>query len=232
MRPTVWAAGCREPCGTRGRCDRAGRAVTLLAYRFALDPTPTQVANLASHCGAARVAYNWGLAHVKAVMGQREAETTYGVPIEALTPAVSWSLYSLRKEWNTAKGEVAPWWGECSKEAFNTGLDGLARSPEELGRLPVRETQGRPSRVSPVQVQAPYPFVVPVHHRSDPLRDQTRGPAQVGPDQDARGRSRARQLGRRRCSSGHVCCGPVRAGPVVRVVHCRHGAARPDPGAP
>jgi hypothetical protein len=32
--------------------------------------------------------------------------------------------------------------GECSKEAFNTGLDGLARAPEELGRLPIREAQG------------------------------------------------------------------------------------------
>jgi len=107
--------------------------VTLLAYRFALDPTPTQVRDLRSHCGAARVAFNWGLAHVKAVMGQREAEATYGISGEDLTPSISWSLYSLRKDWNTAKGEVAPWWGECSKEAFNTGLDGLARSPEELG---------------------------------------------------------------------------------------------------
>ena len=50
--------------------------MTLLAYRFALDPTPTQVANLASHCGAARVAYNWGLAHVKAVTVQGCATRT------------------------------------------------------------------------------------------------------------------------------------------------------------
>jgi putative transposase len=76
--------------------------VTLSSYRFALDPTPAQVRDMRSHCGAARVAYNWGLAHVKAVAGQREAETTYGVPVQALTPAVSWSLYSLRKEWNAA----------------------------------------------------------------------------------------------------------------------------------
>jgi putative transposase len=52
--------------------------VTLLAYRFALDPTPTQVRDLRSHCGAARVAFNWGLAHVKAVMGQREAKPPMG----------------------------------------------------------------------------------------------------------------------------------------------------------
>jgi putative transposase len=28
------------------------------AYRYALDPTPRQRRALASHCGAARVAYN------------------------------------------------------------------------------------------------------------------------------------------------------------------------------
>ena len=108
--------------------------MTLLAYRFALDPTPAQDRLLRSHCGAARVAFNWGLAHVKAAAGQREV--TYGISKENLSPSISWSLYSLGKEWNAAKGEVAPWWPECSKEAFNTGLDGLARAPEELGRLP------------------------------------------------------------------------------------------------
>ncbi|WFE54735.1 IS607 family element RNA-guided endonuclease TnpB [Micromonospora sp. WMMD1155] len=41
---------------------------------------------------------------------------------------MSWSLPALRKTWNTAKHEVAPWWRECSKEAFNTGLDALARA--------------------------------------------------------------------------------------------------------
>jgi putative transposase len=30
--------------------------------------------------------------------------------------------------WNQAKGRVAPWWPECSKEAYNTGLDQLARA--------------------------------------------------------------------------------------------------------
>jgi putative transposase len=38
------------------------------AYRYALDPTPGQAAALASHCGAARFAFNWALAHVKAAM--------------------------------------------------------------------------------------------------------------------------------------------------------------------
>lgn len=52
--------------------------MTLLAYRFALDPTPAQERALRSHAGAARVAFNWGLARVKANLSQREAEATYG----------------------------------------------------------------------------------------------------------------------------------------------------------
>jgi transposase len=61
-------------------------------------------------------------------IGRRAAEATYGLTGDELTPSVSWSLYSLRKDWNAAKGTVAPWWNECSKEAFNTGLDRLARA--------------------------------------------------------------------------------------------------------
>ena len=39
------------------------------AYRYALDPTPTQVRALASHCGAARFAFNWALDLVKERLG-------------------------------------------------------------------------------------------------------------------------------------------------------------------
>ena len=51
--------------------------------------------------------------------------------------------YSMRKEWNRAKAEVAPWWAECSKEAFNTGLDALARALDAL--VEVQEGQARPA---------------------------------------------------------------------------------------
>lgn len=98
---------------------------TIQAYRFALDLTPTQERAVLRHAGAARVAHNWALARVKAVMDQRAAECSYGVPDDGLTPSLSWSLPALRKAWNAVKVEVAPWWGEVSKEAFNTGLDAL-----------------------------------------------------------------------------------------------------------
>ncbi|KPI17247.1 transposase IS891/IS1136/IS1341 family, partial [Actinobacteria bacterium OK006] len=98
------------------------------AYRFALDPTPGQARALLRHAGAARVAFNWGIAQVKANLGQREAERSYGIAEADLTPSFGWSMYSMRKAWNAAKREVAPWWAECSKEAYATGLDQLARA--------------------------------------------------------------------------------------------------------
>jgi putative transposase len=101
-------------------------SVVIQAFRFALDPTPGQEAGLRSHCGAQRYAFNWGVALVTAVLGQRKAEVSYGIPEAGLTPSVSWSAYSLRKLWNQAKDTVAPWWGENSKEAYASGLANLA----------------------------------------------------------------------------------------------------------
>jgi putative transposase len=98
------------------------------AYRFALDPSPLQARELESHCGAARFAFNHMLARVKAGLDQRAAERSYDIAEEALTPAQGWSLAALRKTWNQHKNTAAPWWEANSKEAYNTGLDGLARA--------------------------------------------------------------------------------------------------------
>jgi putative transposase len=72
------------------------------------------------------------------------AERTYGVPEEVLTPVVGWSLPALRKAWNAAKEDVAPWWRECSKEAFNTGLDALARALKNWSDSRGGKRAGRP----------------------------------------------------------------------------------------
>ena len=97
------------------------------AYRYALDPNAGQLAALASHTGASRKAFNWALGLVKAQMGQRAAEKTYGLTGDQLTPAVGWTLPSLRKAWNQAKDEAAPWWAENSKEAYAAGIRNLVR---------------------------------------------------------------------------------------------------------
>jgi IS605 OrfB family transposase len=114
------------------------------AYRYAIDLTPTQEWAVLAHAGAARVAHNWALAQVKAVMDQRAAERSYGIPDDQLTRALSWSLPALRKAWNVAKHDVAPWWQECSKEAFNTGLDALARGLKGWADSRTGKRAGRP----------------------------------------------------------------------------------------
>lgn len=101
-------------------------STVIQAYRFALDPTAGQEHDLRSHCGGQRFAFNWGLARVKANLDQRTAERSYGIDDTDVTPSVGWSAYSLRKDWNQAKGESAPWWGENSKEAYSSGLANLA----------------------------------------------------------------------------------------------------------
>lgn len=71
-----------------------------------------------SHAGAARFAYNAGLAHVKAALEVGEK--------------LDWSYFSLQHWWNANKDTLAvsadgvPWWRENSKEAANSGLRALA----------------------------------------------------------------------------------------------------------
>ncbi|MGI5168158.1 IS607 family element RNA-guided endonuclease TnpB [Spirillospora sp. CA-253888] len=119
------SAGKNAPEGTTARVHQA--------YRFALDPNAAQEAALRSHCGAARTAYNWAVAHVTATWRQRMVERSYGVPEELLTPWRSWSPASLRREFNRIKRtdpRFAGWWAENSKEAYNTGFSNAASAFE------------------------------------------------------------------------------------------------------
>jgi putative transposase len=109
----------------------------LQAYRFALDPTPRQQRALASHCGAARVAYNWGLQLVQERLEQRTTDPSVLMP---------WTLADLRWEWNRAKHQVAPWWADNSKEAYNSGLDALARALKNWSDSRKGLRKGRPMR--------------------------------------------------------------------------------------
>jgi putative transposase len=65
-------------------------AVVLQAYRYALDPSPRQRGALASHAGASRFAYNWGLE----LFQQRLEAKAAGLDVH-----VPWSLVELRREW-------------------------------------------------------------------------------------------------------------------------------------
>lgn len=118
-------------------------STVLQAYRFALDPTPQQQADLRSHCGGQRYAYNWGLARIKANLDQRAAEKTYDIPDDQLTKALRWSAYSMRKDWNQAKDVAAPWWNENSKEAYSSGLANLATALTNWQHSRTGERRGR-----------------------------------------------------------------------------------------
>ncbi|AGM31598.1 putative transposase (plasmid) [Mycobacteroides abscessus subsp. bolletii 50594] len=92
------------------------------AFRFTLDPTEAQAANLARHFGARRKAFNWTVAALKA-----DIEAWHADGIETAKP----SLRVMRKRWNTVKDEVCVnaetgvvWWPECSKEAYADGIAG------------------------------------------------------------------------------------------------------------
>ena len=109
-------------------------AAVTQAYRFALGPTPRQRRALASHCGAARYAHNWGLQLVLQRLEQRRTGEDVEVP---------WTLPALRREWNRAKHQVAPWWAENSKEAYSSGLDGLARGLTNFSDYRAGRRKGR-----------------------------------------------------------------------------------------
>ena len=109
--------------------------MVLEAVKVALDPSPVQERLLLSHAGAARFAFNAGLAHVKDALDA-------GAKPE-------WSFYSLVRWWNANKDALAvsddgvPWWAENSKEAANTGLRSLASALSNWVKSRKGERKGR-----------------------------------------------------------------------------------------
>ncbi len=96
-----------------GQGGAAARVVQ--AYRFALDPSPAQERALRSHAGAARFAWNWGLARCQ----------------ERYAAEGRWySAINLHKLWNAAKkaDPALAWWGENSKCAYQEAFRDLDRA--------------------------------------------------------------------------------------------------------
>ncbi|HEU5027585.1 MAG TPA: IS607 family element RNA-guided endonuclease TnpB [Spirillospora sp.] len=91
------------------------------AYRFALDPTPGQERALWSHAGAARFAWNWGLA---ACRNRYDAEGKW------------WSGVELHRLWNRAKkaDTALGWWSENSKCVYQEAFRDLERALREFVR--------------------------------------------------------------------------------------------------
>ena len=85
------------------------------AYRFALDPSPAQQWALQSHAGAARFAWNWGLARCRE---RYQAEGRWYSGIE------------LHRIWNDVKktDPALAWWSENSKCVYQEAFRDLDRA--------------------------------------------------------------------------------------------------------
>ena len=130
---------------------------TIQAYRFALDLTPGQERDVLAHAGAARVAHNWALGPGQGGDGSAGRRThATASPDEQLTPSVSWSLPALRKAWNAAKAEVAPWWAEVFEGGVQHRPGRAGPRLEELVGLPHGQARRPAGRVPPVQVPPPH----------------------------------------------------------------------------
>ena len=91
---------------------------------------------MASHAGAARFAYNAGLAHVKEALNSGETADL--------------SHYALRRWWNANKDELAVnrdtgvvWWSQNSKEAYSMGLRSLAQGFSNWSKSSNGQRKGR-----------------------------------------------------------------------------------------
>jgi putative transposase len=83
------------------------------AFRFELDPSREAQIALGKHVGAARFAYNWGLARCL-----EAKERGKQIPLAV----------DLHKDWNKWKRENAPWWVEVSKCAPQEAFRDLERA--------------------------------------------------------------------------------------------------------
>jgi len=127
----------RRPCR---RLVGACRAMLVhQAFRFELDPNDRARSALARHAGAARYAFNWGLAVVQERLDARRVLTALAVRQGATAeeagrgrpvwPGTSPGRCRRCGESGTKRStRWPPWWAENSKEAYNTGLDSLARA--------------------------------------------------------------------------------------------------------
>jgi putative transposase len=87
--------------------------------------TSEQEDRVLSYTGAARFAFNWGLALVKDRWERRKRGEDVRLP---------WSYHSLYTEWSKVRDQVAPWRREVPYTAFLTGLEGLGRALQGFSR--------------------------------------------------------------------------------------------------
>jgi putative transposase len=107
-------------------CQEGTTVLVLQAFRYELDPNNAQRSALASHAGAARYAWNWGLARVKEALDARAAEIATGAEPCARIP----DAMTLSRAWNVWKKQPGncSWWAANSKYAYQVAFRDLDRA--------------------------------------------------------------------------------------------------------
>lgn len=106
----------------QGELASAPTGWTVAGARFEVcwPDDPERASLVRSHFGARRFAYNWALSKVKADMDAKSVDRDHA--------SVPWNFQALRKSWNQAKDDVAPWWAINSKEAYGSGVADLVKA--------------------------------------------------------------------------------------------------------
>lgn len=123
--------------------------------KLRLNPSNAQVELLRGYCGTGRAAYNTLLWRVKANLGQRAAEKTYGITDVDLTPALSWHKYGLEKLLREHRDVWLPWHAEVPylvlDRAAHQLAAALAKWKAGTGKFPrFRKKHGEGAGLVPV----------------------------------------------------------------------------------
>lgn len=136
-----------------------------VAFQFTLDPTRVQAQDFLACAGAARFAFNYHIAAVKANLTTRADERDAGVPADEMTPSLSWSVQSRINEFNAWKNGRHPlsptnddgtrglsWRSEIPADVFECASVNAARA---LGNYSA-SAKGARAGIRVSQVQSPW----------------------------------------------------------------------------
>jgi putative transposase len=109
-----------------GYVKKRATVIVLQAFRYELDPNNAERSALASHAGAARYAWNWGLVRVKEALDARQAESAAGTAPGTRVP----DAMMLSRTWNVWKKQPGncSWWARNSKYAYQVAFRDLERA--------------------------------------------------------------------------------------------------------
>jgi putative transposase len=121
---------------TEHQADAPAPDLALRAYKFALDPSQAQLADLARHAGAQRWSYNYALA--RKIAAHRSWRTAVDELVESGIPEAEArkqvktpipNAAATGSHWRAERGDlvdgidgVCPWWREVSSYAISTGF--------------------------------------------------------------------------------------------------------------